>query len=49
MASNKKPLPPKWPTDRYGNPVAKFNSRVNRPKVIQKKKFQGPRKEEWDK
>ena len=32
----------------HRNPIAKFNPRVNRPKVFIPKRFQGPEKEEWD-
>ena len=32
----------------HRNPIAKFNPRVNRPKVFVSKRFQGPEKEEWD-
>ena len=39
---------PKWNRDRFGNPVAKFGRILNKPKIIQRKKSQGPKPEEWD-
>jgi len=40
--NNKKKLP------RNPNPIAKYGPRLNKPKIIQGKKSQGPKPEEWD-
>tara|TARA_R110002020_G_C16000275_1_gene750175 strand:+ start:79 stop:222 length:144 start_codon:yes stop_codon:yes gene_type:complete len=29
------------------NPIAKYGPRVNKSKIIPRKKFQGPKQEEW--
>lgn len=44
---NKQSKLPKWPRNRCGNPIAKYGPRVNKLKIIQGKKFQGPKQEEW--
>jgi hypothetical protein len=47
MTTKNKPQFKNKKSPRKANPIAKYGPRVNKPKIIQGKKFPGPNQEEW--
>jgi hypothetical protein len=47
MKNKKQKITKKTPP-KNSNPIAKYGPRVNKPKIIQGKKFPGPNQEEWN-
>jgi hypothetical protein len=48
MSKKTKPKPTDKKPPQKPNPIAKYGPRVNKPKIIQGKKFPGPNQEEWN-